>query len=309
MTAPIPTNRDQALAEIIRLMETNQITLADLKGFEREDQGDYITRILSYTGAVLVLAGLGFFLSMQWASLVSFLRVALTFGPGLIALVMAIVSLKNDAGYAHLATPLFTLAAFFQTGGLFVFLEEYADGDNTTMAVLMVMGFMAAQFTTLFFALRRPVTLFFALVFAHCAFAALFDVMDIRERYAAVTLGLSGLLISYALARSSLSSITGVGFIISGYSFASGWFTIAKDSPMDITLIAVAAGLMYASVLSRSRTLLFVAVTTMLGYLGYYTDEYFKNIVGWPIALIVFGLVMIIGSNYAIRLGRQFKPT
>lgn len=303
---PILSDRHSAIAEIARLMQVHNLTIHDLATPEHDSKTSQLTRILSYVGGVLVLAGLCFFLSMQWDKLDSLLRVTLTFGPGLIALIIAIVASKEDR-LTHVATPLFCMAALFQTSGLFVFLDEYTTGNNKTLAVLMVAGLMSAQFTALFAALRRPAILFFALAFGHFAFAALFDLMGIRERYAALTLGLSGLFIASSLARTPYGSITGFGFIVSGFTFASALFVVVNKTPMDIILIGVSALLIYASVYVRSRALLFVAVTSMLGYLGYYTDQYFKNIVGWPLALIVLGLIMIVASHYAVRLGSRFR--
>lgn len=298
--------RSVAIAEIERLMRIHDLTLNDLVSIQTESQTGQATRILSYLGGTLVLAGLAFFLSMQWAHLDSVLRVTLTFGPGLIALIMAII-LGTEKKSGYLSTPLFTLAALFQTTGLFVFLGEYAHGNNDTLAIFIVTGIMTLQFLTLFFSLKRPAALFFSLIFAHLAVATVFDLMGIRERYAATALGLSGLMIATALARSAYVSITSLGFIISGFTFVSGWFIIVKNSPLDITLIGISVVLIYASVQAKSRALLFVSVITLLGYLGYYTDQYFKDIVGWPIALIILGLIMIVSSHYAIKLGQRLK--
>ena len=42
----------------------------------------------------------------------------------------------------------------------------------------------------------------------------------------------------------------------------------------------------------------------MLAYLGYYTREYFADVLGWPVALILFGLVLLALSGYAFKLGQ-----
>ncbi|MEE8084940.1 MAG: hypothetical protein V3T46_06960, partial [Alphaproteobacteria bacterium] len=52
------------------------------------------------------------------------------------------------------------------------------------------------------------------------------------------------------------------------------------------------------------RAMLVVAVFGLIGYLSYFTYQYFANVIGWPVALIVMGLVMIGVSAYAFKLGR-----
>jgi Zn-dependent protease with chaperone function len=51
---------------------------------------------------------------------------------------------------------------------------------------------------------------------------------------------------------------------------------------------------------------LFVSTLAVLAYTGWYTGEYFANSVGWPLALIGFGLLMIGVSALAVRIDRQF---
>jgi hypothetical protein len=70
--------------------------------------------------------------------------------------------------------------------------------------------------------------------------------------------------------------------------------------------LIVAAGFVYLSVIVHSRTVLFVATLAMLAYTGWFTGEHFADSVGWPIALIIFGLLMIGLSALAFRIDRDY---
>lgn len=308
----MPTHLDAkayAVAEIGRLMRQYDVDVSELGSVQVEEKSSVLTRILSYVGGTLILSGLSVYLAMQWAHLDSLLRVALTLGPGLIAVVAAVVITTQERERGHLiATPLFVLAALFEMTGLFVFLKEYGHGNDAVMGSLMVCATLAVQFVALFGAVRKPAPLLLGLIFAHFAFAALFEKMGVDGRYYTLILALSGLMIATSLARTRFAPITGLGFIFSGFSFTSSLFVILERTPFDMLLIGVAAGMVYASTLARSRSLLFVGVCSMLGYLGYYTDHYFKDVVGWPIALMVLGILMIVASSYAVRIGRRFTP-
>jgi uncharacterized membrane protein YiaA len=56
----------------------------------------------------------------------------------------------------------------------------------------------------------------------------------------------------------------------------------------------------------RSRSLLVVGTISMLFYVGYYTAEHFANVVGWPIALMIIGVVLIALSSAAVKLNRKY---
>jgi hypothetical protein len=45
----------------------------------------------------------------------------------------------------------------------------------------------------------------------------------------------------------------------------------------------------------------------MIVYIGYFTQKHFVDSVGWPIALIIFGLVMFGISGVAIRIGKGMR--
>jgi hypothetical protein len=56
----------------------------------------------------------------------------------------------------------------------------------------------------------------------------------------------------------------------------------------------------------HSRTLLFVATMAILAYTGWFTGEHFADSVGWPVALIAFGMFMIGLSALAFRIDRDY---
>jgi hypothetical protein len=88
---------------------------------------------------------------------------------------------------------------------------------------------------------------------------------------------------------------------------AAASFDYFEDSALDVLLIGVSGGLIALSVFAKSRTLLTVGIISLLAFLGYFTDEYFKDIVGWPIALIILGFLMIGISVFAVKIGRKIR--
>lgn len=75
----------------------------------------------------------------------------------------------------------------------------------------------------------------------------------------------------------------------------------------DISFLFVAISVMVTSVQIKSRTLLTISTIATISFLGYFTEQYFVNVTGWPVALIIFGFFLIGISHYALRLGKQIK--
>jgi uncharacterized membrane protein YoaT (DUF817 family) len=56
----------------------------------------------------------------------------------------------------------------------------------------------------------------------------------------------------------------------------------------------------------HSRALLAVATLAILAYTGWFTSEHFADSIGWPLALIAFGIFMIALSAAAYRIDRDY---
>jgi hypothetical protein len=95
-------------------------------------------------------------------------------------------------------------------------------------------------------------------------------------------------------------------YFFGAIGFLYGFFDSVKRTPLEITFLAAAAGFVYLATVLRTRTLLFVATLAILSYTGYYTGEHFADSVGWPLALIGFGIFMIAMSAVAFRIDRDY---
>ncbi len=308
------SNKEKALGKIVDLAEKNGLTIEDIAAYfvrnapqTQQGSSSIVMKLLTYVGALFIFSGISAFVALLWDDLNSAARVIITFGPGLVALIMGLAALK-DARYAKAATPLFLIAAFLEPAGLFVFLKEYFDGDDAALATMVVFAPLAAQMGLFFYAKRQTSLLFFTVIYGFAFFGAAMAKLDIDEDLVATVLGLSGLLISHAINKTPHRAFVPFSYFIAALCMATGAFSLLESiPPFDFLLIGLAALMIYASVVAQSRSFLVASVIVMLGYLGYYTEEYFADVTGWPLALIVMGMVMLGISSYAVKLGQKIQ--
>lgn len=307
------TTRNEALARISDLAREHGLTADDIAAqLIRDDaktpegQANTLVRLLSYLGGLLVFCGIGFFVSQQWDVLDKLSRILITFGPGLIALILGIASVRDER-YVRASTPLLLIAAFMQPVGIFVFLHETYSSNDTAQAALIVFGPMFIQMALLFWSLKRTSLAFFSLSFAFLFFWALMEMLLIDGDVISAGLGLSGLLVSAAVNRTPHRAFVPFTYILFAACFSGGMLALLAESMADVLLLAIAYLMIFASIRAQSRALLFAGVVTTLAYLCYFTDRYFADTIGWPIALIILGLIMIGLSAYAVKLGKAIK--
>lgn len=304
------TAKEQALKQITDIAREHDLTPAEIlaglsPSADSDSKSSVLMRLLGYLGGIFVLAGLGVFIEMQWEEMNSFARITVTLGSGIAAFVMAWLAV-GDERREKTATPLFLVAALLQPTGILVAIDEFSRGGDARHAVLLTSAVLLIQQGLTFFTTRRTVLLFTALVFAVILYGTAMDLADLDEDLIFFSLGLSVLLVTYSIDRTRHASITPLWYFASSMAMLTGMFSLLKGSVLEILFLGAACGLVFLSTWVKSRSLLFVGTVAILGYVGYYTAENFSDVVGWPVALILFGLLLIGLSAAAFRINRKY---
>lgn len=305
-------SKKQALTQIVTLAEEHNITADEINAALvqtsiQDKSGSWLSTFMAYIGGAFIVGGLALLTGMIWDDLGSLSRVIITYGPGIVAFILGIITVK-DQKFEKASTPLFLLSAHLMPSGMFIFLHEFAQGDNVQLASLLVFGVVAIQFLSTFYSLRRTSLLFFGYLFAITAFGVLMDMAYVPYELIGVGLGLSILTFAYTVDKTPHRAIAAFYYFIGGLGFLWACFDILEDAnPIDILFLPLTIFMMLLSVKVKSRTLLLVSTFALLGYLGYFTDQYFADILGWPIALIILGFILIGISTKAIKLGQSIK--
>ena len=307
------TPRARALEQIVSLARAHQLTpseigaaLADGKKPVAEGRARaVIVRVLGYLGGTFVFAGVAALIALQWDAMNSAARVVITLGSGLAACAIAILA-SRDARFEKAVPPLFLIAAALEPTGMLVAFNEFGSGGDARWAGLLTAGACALQFAALFGVLRRSMLLFVAVFFGTLFWWTAFDLMDVDDSAIALVLGASLLLTAIGTDRTPHSTITPSWYLFGGALFLYGLFDLVERTPAEILFIVVASGSVYLSVVVHSRTLLLVATAAILAYTGWFTGQHFADSLGWPLALVLFGLSMIGLSAVAFRIDRQY---
>jgi hypothetical protein len=305
------TSKEQALNRIAELAREHGLTRDEVVGAVAvaetvaDSQSSKLTRLFGYLGGIFVLAGLGVFIEMQWDSMNSMARIIVTLGSGVAAFAMALVAV-NDQRFEKASTPLFLIAALMQPIGILVAIDEFSTGGDERHAFLLTSGVLLIQQLLVFFKTKRSVLLFMALLFGSAFDGTALDLLGLDEDLIFFTLGLSVLLVSYAIDRTRHAAITPFWYFAGATAMLAGLFSLVEDSVVEILFLGAACGVVFLSTWAKSRSLLVVGTIAILGYVGYYTSEHFTDVVGWPIALILFGLMLIGLSAVAFRIDRKY---
>lgn len=152
---------------------------------------------------------------------------------------------------------------------------------------------------------RRSALLFLALVFWSAFLATAMDWFGWNEEAIGVVLGISTLSLSWGIGRTAHTVITPFWYLVGGAFLLAVWWSLTEGTSMDLSTLGLSAALIWTSIRAASRSPLFVSVVGLLSYLSYFAYEYFADVIGWPISLILLGLVMIGVRGWAMKAGRR----
>jgi hypothetical protein len=264
-----------------------------------------LVRVLGFLGGTFVFAGIGVFIALQWSEMNSAARIVVTLGSGLAAFALAAIA-SREARFDKVATPLLLIAAALEPTGMLVAFKELGSGGDWRVAGLITAGAMAVQFGATFGFLRQSTPLFVTAVFTTFFWWTALDLLDVDSKAIALVVGGSMLLGAVGIDRTAHREITPVWYLFGAAAFLYGFFDMVERTPFEIAFLAIAAAFVYLSVVLHTRTLLFVATLAILAYTAWFTSEHFASSVGWPMALIAFGMFMIGLSALAFRIDRDY---
>ena len=313
-------DRDRALGEIVSIARRHALTgtditaaLADVTTAPGDAAGPQaegprhgvLVKALGYIGGTFVFAGVGVFIALQWDSMNAAARIIITLGSGIAAYILAVLA-NREARYEKAAAPLFLMAAALEPTGMLVAFNELGSGGDWRWASLITTGTMAGQFGATFATIRRSTPLFFVVFFATLFWWTAFDLLDADDGVVGLVIGASMLAAAAGIDRTPHRVITPVWYLFGTALFLYGLFDALEGTPLEILFLAAACGFVYLSAVLQSRTVLFVATAAILAYTAWFTGEHFASSLGWPLALVMFGLLMIGLSAVAFRIDRQY---
>lgn len=282
-----------------------------------------LSEIFYYIGGIIVFIGLIVMAGQNWDNFAYPMRVFITFGMGIAFFISAILLAKTEY-LKQLSNVFYFISAMLVPFGYFVMFVDKINSSNidwynTLIPLLCLLQFGIAQFV-----LKKDIFTFFNTVFGTWLFFGLTNNLisnntaNFNENfhlYRVILVGISYILIGYYLSVKGrlfagwlnfwgTFAVLGSGFVLnimasSDYGPSAGAIWILL---YPIMLVAA----VISSVFMKNSAFLFVGTICLIGYIIRITAQHFSAAMGWPLALIILGVV-IMGLGYlAFHLNKKY---
>jgi hypothetical protein len=306
------TIKNNAIRDILDIAHQYNISVAEITNAfkmvadkEPETSSSMLGKILGYLGGVFIFAGLSIFITMNWDVMNTAARIIITLGSGLAVFVMALVASADDR-YSKLKTPLYLISAALQPTGILVAIDEFSTVGDWHYAVMVTAGIMALQQAAVFWKKRDTTLLFTSLLFTLWFFGVTLDLLQVDDEMIALVLGAATLIFCVGLERTPFNGMNSFWYLVGSVMFYYGLFELVENSAVELIFLALACSGIFLSTWVRSRTLLFTSNVAILAYISYFSYEHFQHSLGWPLVLIMMGIIFIALSVLAMRINSRY---
>jgi hypothetical protein len=291
---------------------------ADRRAAEIAARSGRYSKLLYFVGGGVIFIGIVAFLAQVWDELGSVMHVVVTLGSGLAAFTAGV--LLSWHGRLGAAGPAFFLiAALVLPLGMAVALDEAGlDPERLGLQSLMAL-LLLASFLAVYRFFRSSSLLVYAIVYATWAFFAVTGFVAGSDprfagreffEYRTLAVGLAFMALGWAFSATERDGLSGPLYAFGSLAFLgsalalSGWKP-SQNAFWELAFPGLDFVVLYLSVHLRSKALLTFGSLFLGAYLAKITGEYFSDSMGWPLALIVLGLLLMGVGFLTYRLKRM----
>ncbi|MEO6077221.1 MAG: hypothetical protein ABIP54_00355 [Candidatus Andersenbacteria bacterium] len=273
--------------------------------------------ILYFIGGLIIFIGIILFVHQQWNILNTPARIAVSLGSGIAAYIAALL-ISRTKGFVGVSSAFYFIFNLLTPTGLYITLHEYNYASDLLSASTIIYALMFIATSASIFITKQSIFRVFAVLFGSLLYfsethtllqGSSLNTAEMLE-YRFLLLGTSYLLIGYALRQKFTTFIAwlySIGtFMFLGASFALGGYKPDVNLLWEIAFVGICFAMMGLSVYLKSRAMLIIASLYLMAYILKLTAEYFSDTIGWPLALIGAGFVLIAIGYGTFRINQQY---
>jgi len=331
------TSKTEILQDIKILAEKKLITKEELiiafdegsniQAKKIPSKKSHLAEILYFISGGIIFLGIAILLAQNWPELRYSTKVLATLGSCIAAYFIGLLlgrEKKNvipaEAGTERISSAFFLIFSLATPIGLSIIFDHEGFDTGSSGVQTLISGILFVTQIFSYFVFRRNIFMLFSILFGTWLFLSLtnflmsynlyWDTSKFYE-YRALMIGLVYLLLGHAFSNNKQAPLTGFlyGFGLIGFFGAAlclgEWKphqNIIWESAFPILTFAA----IFLSVYLKRKIFLVFSTLFLIIFILKITSEYFSNSLGWPLALVIAGLLMIAMTYMSLRLSRKY---
>lgn len=277
------------------------------------------TNILYLIGGLILLIGIGTLISRFWNDLSSVLRITVTLGMAVVAFISGVL-LRNDKKALGISVIMQVISGILFPIGIFVTLNEAGLQNIGAGWIAIVSVILAVLYIISLLLFRSIVFSFYSIIFGTWAIYSFVDYALVQSvtissnniyEYLTIAIGLGYMFLSSYVKDNSHKSLSRSLDFFGSIGIYSSILILGDYSPNQsifweiIGILALIGGMFYSGIL-HNKTILKTTSLFIFIFICKFTSEYFVNSIGWPISLVILGIIFIALGYFSISINKKF---
>lgn len=278
-----------------------------------------LTNVFYGIGATIVLIGVVILVAQNWDDIGFLGRLVVTGGIALLTYIGGLLMRPPDNRV--LSQALLVIAAALSPLAIVVVLSEF-DVRFTFLYQILTAALLSLTFWAAYWATRRSITILLTVLFGSWTYFAL--VLKLVEdlsydaltwvKWSAMLFGAATVLIGYGVRPEKFSNEPDVARernSVKEILYALGVLAVLGAGIQigglwNFLFVAVLFGAFYLSVFLQNRTVLVLATLFLMAHVVKLTGQYFIDSLGWPIALVASGFIIIAIGYGTFEINKRY---
>jgi hypothetical protein len=281
-----------------------------------------VSEILYYIGGAIVFLGISILLWQNWSTLGFGTKVLVTLGSGIAAYFVGLL-FSRDERTETAGSAFYLISALVTPIGLWVVFDNTGLDASSYGSQSLISGIMFVTYLLSLFVFHKNIFTLFSILFGTRFFFSLTSWMvDGRPylndwkfyMYRVLIAGVAYMLMGYAFSKNERAPLSGFlyGFGIFGFlgaALALGGWKPNQNVFWELIYPGLVFGALFLSVYIRSKAFLTFSTIFLMAYILKITSEYFSTGLGWPLALVIAGLAMIVVGYMSLSIKKEYIDT
>lgn len=278
-----------------------------------------VAEILYYIGGAIVFLGISILLWQNWSTLSFATKVLSTLGAGVAAYFVGLLFSREEKTET-VGSAFYLISALVTPIGLYVVFDNAGFDASSSGSQSLISGILLGTYLLSYLVFRKNVFTLFGILFGTWYFFSFtsflvggspyFDYWKFYQ-YRILIAGLAYILLGYAFSKNDRAPLSGFlhGFGILwflGAALSLGGWEPRQNVFWELVFPGLVFGTLFLSVYVKSKAFLTWGTLFLMIYILKITKEYFTSGLGWPLSLVIAGLMLIAVGYMSVYLKKKY---
>lgn len=271
-----------------------------------------ISQILYYIGGAIVFLGIAILVVQNWSHLNAVTKILVTLGSSIVAYITATIFYRHADRLGGVGQAFYLISALTLPLGLAILFDEVGFDPDTAVLHSLISFICLLVFLISQRIFKKDIFIIFSVLFGTWFFFGFTEFLsdkivsfdaDKFAAYRVIVTGISYIFLGRFLSQKQKKALSGmlcglgIFVALAACLYLTGWGR-GRSIMWEILFPGIVFGVIFLSIYLKSKSFLVFGSMYLMVYILKLTGEYFADSMGWPLALVMTGLLLI-GIGYA----------